>query len=454
MFGRERLLNSFGLSIQLRLECLEGRCLLAPVITSVSQPFVHNGVVRIAGTGFGVKPTGPPLVYADFENGLDPSPLGVLQQWHQVLNMTWDSDEGFRHTGGAKADDGDGSWALRVDSTNPYWNAEGQPFYIYRRTRQNFIIPANATDYSVNWKDWRTWNDIDSEKWPNIYTSPSHDRVYVEQGGANECGEETGFYSEMGILTQRWKTEEIVVKASFGYKQKDGTLQMLRNNQTIANGTIMTLPPVYELDCATSAYMNNNYVVSGVAANKSDWEDPYQWSTDNRYWADDVYVDTTWARVILTNSPEYNLSRRVEIQVPAAWSSQNITITAKTADLPCGSTAYLYVVDGAGTRSAPGFPVQITCSGALSRSEIARVLFLSFVSYNLEGTQKFPETLSADHSEATISMRPDATPEENSDVTPDQLSEMRSIQRKRPEPVHSEMFTALAWFTTNMLSLR
>ena len=42
------------------------------------------------------------------------------------------------------------------------------------------------------------------------------------------------------------------------------------------------------------------------------------------YW-DDVYIDTTQARVEIGDAPTYAASRHREIQLPTAWSDSSIT---------------------------------------------------------------------------------------------------------------------------------
>lgn len=76
---------------------------------------------------------------------------------------------------------------------------------------------------------------------------------------------------------------------------------------------------------------------------------------------DDLYVDTTWARVVLADSADYGAAATVEPQIPSAWSDASITAQANLGRLACPGTAYLFVFDAAGSRNADGFPVEISC---------------------------------------------------------------------------------------------
>jgi hypothetical protein len=321
-----------------------------PVIYSIEGKFADGQTVLISGDMLGSKPEPKPLVFADFESSIDPSPLGRRTQWDDIQNIEWDPDEGFNGSGCARATNDSGVWALRLDRNGgESWTENGEAYYIYRKIKQNFLVPDGSEDaYGVNWKSWRMWNDIGHLPYPDIYASPSNGRVYVEHNGEAD----TGYWGDFGITTTDWFTEELFILASSAPDTPDGYLEIRYNNVTVASGPIMTLPG------DSPGYMHNNFVVHGVAANKNDWRDPYQWSTSNRYWADDVYVDNSWARVILANGPTLDESTRIEPQIPADWADQSILVTVRTSDFAPDSVAYLYVVDASGTPS-DAFPVVI-----------------------------------------------------------------------------------------------
>ena len=75
-------------------------------------------------------------------------------------------------------------------------------------------------------------------------------------------------------------------------------------------------------------------------------------------YTDDVYIDTSWARVELGNAPTYAASTHREIQVPSAWSDGSVTVNFNPGTFASGSTAYLFVTD-ADNNTSPGMPVTI-----------------------------------------------------------------------------------------------
>ncbi|HET7619146.1 MAG TPA: hypothetical protein VFK20_11600 [Vicinamibacterales bacterium] len=77
--------------------------------------------------------------------------------------------------------------------------------------------------------------------------------------------------------------------------------------------------------------------------------------TSQRQYFGDIYIDRTWARVILGNASTYASATTREPQIPSAWSSSSITVTVNLGALSA-ETAYLYVCDSTNTCSA-GFQV-------------------------------------------------------------------------------------------------
>src|SRR5262245_50876521 len=127
--------------------CLSAQA--APTVSGVSGTVVTGRTIQVTGVSFGSKSPAAPYVWADFENGINPSPLGQKTSWNGVNALSWTTTEGYKGTGGIKASDGNGNWTLRTDYSS--WTKEGQHSYIFRRMKQNFLV----SDASQNWKVWR-----------------------------------------------------------------------------------------------------------------------------------------------------------------------------------------------------------------------------------------------------------------------------------------------------------
>lgn len=79
--------------------------------------------------------------------------------------------------------------------------------------------------------------------------------------------------------------------------------------------------------------------------------------TLNRY-LDEIYLDATPARVELGDAATWTGCSHREIQLPTAWSDQEISIVCNRGAFAVGETVYLFVVDAEG-RAGAGFPVAV-----------------------------------------------------------------------------------------------
>jgi hypothetical protein len=70
---------------------------------------------------------------------------------------------------------------------------------------------------------------------------------------------------------------------------------------------------------------------------------------------DDIYMDSSWARIEIGDAPTYDASTHREIQIPIVWNDGQIDFTVNKGSFN-GGTAYLFVVDENGNASA-GYPI-------------------------------------------------------------------------------------------------
>jgi hypothetical protein len=80
------------------------------------------------------------------------------------------------------------------------------------------------------------------------------------------------------------------------------------------------------------------------------------------YW-DDVYMDTTQARVEIGNASTYATSLHREIQIPSTWSSSSINVKLNKGSFSSFDNLYLYVTDTSGRVNSSGFQICATCNG-------------------------------------------------------------------------------------------
>ena len=311
----------------------------APTISSITGTFTDGGSVTVSGTGYGTKSPAAPIRWAPFSSSSDASSLGQGTSWNQIQNVSWVSGSGYGSSGGMQGTAGSGTWTMRVDASGFNWNDNGQKWYVFRRAKQNYIVPTNATN---NQKNFRVW-PAGGTGYSNLYWSIQNGRIFVENIGGST---DSGFWaSGVNPNTTNWYAEEIICQASSSSGVKDGTLKLMRDGTQRANGNIISK------SAAAPAGWVSMYPLHIVIANKGQWTGP-AWSTSNNTWFDDVYVDKTWQRVMIGDASTFANSRKFGFIVPATWSDTGMTGTLQihSNDFPAQTTAYAYVFD---TSNAP-----------------------------------------------------------------------------------------------------
>jgi len=66
---------------------------------------------------------------------------------------------------------------------------------------------------------------------------------------------------------------------------------------------------------------------------------------------DDIYVDNSWRRIEICDSPFYSSCNKVEMQTPIAWTSSSVTFTANQGAFSTSEAKYLYIVNELGEPS-------------------------------------------------------------------------------------------------------
>ena len=104
------------------------------------------------------------------------------------------------------------------------------------------------------------------------------------------------------------------------------------------------------------------YVVDGGSiANTADYRGGIL-DSNYRYY-DDMYIDTSLARIMLCNNSTYANATICEPQIPSAWSNTTITSTVNLGKLPSSGMGYLFVFDSSNNHNSTGYPVVIGGGG-------------------------------------------------------------------------------------------
>ncbi|MFC2142873.1 hypothetical protein ACFLQN_00565 [Candidatus Aenigmatarchaeota archaeon] len=320
-----------------------------PVILSVSAPLEQGQDITITGSGFGVKENVTPMLWDDFEDGVagenltDPK-VGSWEISHGQTSPWPYFSDGQSHSG-----------SLAMYGSNN----RGLSSYIYTRFPQvegNFI-----------WSFW-FWHDHEEctqncaqneccgqTKIMQLWGTQPYTRDYdpgVMSGGAagtwfisyvvTDYGSDNSQESWYTGAPSRgeWHRFDAILKQG-GDNVSDGSVELLVDQERIYyKPDIITRDDGQWWDRALFFYGFTN------------------WHTDifvERY-LDDVYFDSSWARIELCDNQTKNLSTQCEIQPPhTTWSDTSIQFTTNLGSFTT-EQLYLFVIDEYGTVSN-GYPV-------------------------------------------------------------------------------------------------
>jgi hypothetical protein len=340
--------------------------LSAPVVQQVSGTADHNGTITISGSGFGSKSSAAPIVWDNANganmsakwDGAEPSQVpGYNTQYYAPMRgIDPPHSHDTRYIAGAHASNAGANSGLMVEF---FKNIPLQPFpfYIYaswyQRADNNWVFGGDN-----NFKTFAYSNCCDPYQGLNYwYTNygPPHpdsatDSAQWTIGGAGALklpdtnGHNAWWGAAVNPMAGKWSKVEIALKVT---DQANGSVTVWENGHQVMNyvGPTDTFPGT-----------RRTVGIGGYARMEG--------YTSNWRYFDDVYLDTTLARVVLADTPVLSQATIIENQIPSAWSDGSITATVNLGKFAQGQTAYLFVVDASGTPSASG--VAVTAGGAVA----------------------------------------------------------------------------------------
>lgn len=309
-------------------------------IAGTSGTLEGGETVVISGSSFGTKATAAPVLWEDFEDGVDGSSLASTGYWgvdyDPAGSLPVFSTANERVTGsqGARsiltalgAQDCFFKSGLPLGD-NKYWSywlyysepALGDPWQVKLVSIAQHVSSGGSTTIP-GWlfTTWHNANYFVSYGLPsnNVYgVSPVNDawnfyEFEIEEGTA---GVQDG-------LLRVWKNGDLVYNSNTVQHRNLETevLDSFKFGQYVGNSTI---------DHETTLYY------------------------------DDIYIDSTRARVIIGDASDLENCTHHEIQIPTDWEPDEITITFNQGAFVADDAAYIFVVDTDGTPSA-GYPITI-----------------------------------------------------------------------------------------------
>lgn len=299
---------------------------------------VDGEEIVVRGAGFPEREHARPLIWADFEEGTDPTPLGRLTRWDDFGGELTDAVVAPSSRHAVRYDHGAGSGAaggrVRFDS---------ERLYVFAKRYHDFDITDSAAwgPRGFNHKTIRLWNRCGAAcdyRQNNLYFGYQG----MEGGNPRVVAE----YTNAGTLWEgpppqprRWMQEEWLYRSS-RVDMEDGVFDYVLDGVAQWEHRFRNRTPDYP-----GRY---DYLVFDQVSNGTGPGSHFSYH-------DDVYVDTTWTRAMITDAPTLAESRIREIQIPIAWSATEIRLRVRRGAHPSFDGRYLLVIGEDGGEQA--FPL-------------------------------------------------------------------------------------------------
>ncbi|MFZ5568875.1 MAG: hypothetical protein ACOZF0_00615 [Thermodesulfobacteriota bacterium] len=313
----------------------------APSITSVTGTIAKDEILTITGAAFGTKATPKPFKWDNFEKGTlgakvgAPSSLSAnTTNWILKSSGVAGREPVYNGTQLRKNSARSSYHNMSVPDENCYGSGLGIDFasedFIYLTWWGYYEETGNPTD---NWKYFRHYG-------PPVHgitklTSP----VYYMEGIVTD-------YVNKSIPNKQWVRIECAYKAGLDGAAKfwlhTTSPESIILNSDISGDYSGSFKELRIMDYYRRMAAGSTVVDRGLNA-----------------WLDDVYVDTTQARVEAGNMETWSGCTHREIQIPSKWESNSISITFNQGSFDNGKTVFVYVVDANGSVNTQGYPVTI-----------------------------------------------------------------------------------------------
>lgn len=327
----------------------------APNIISTSGTIANMQTLTISGSGFGAKSPAAPLLWDTFENGSD----GTAVQSVNAVNGSWDTGMGSNNVfyTNSTGYGGIGKAARHAFSQINY-NASLSKNGTFPTLYMDFkrYIPSGV--YSGNYKPWRLYGASDTIELYAGYGCSAGNSYTVLSRVLDGNNAATFGYPTTSGFSGKWNHYQVSVRESTP-GGSDGIVRQYLNGA--ADGISSTVRTRQNSVDHYNQIRIGHYMNTGT---RDGCTTPAEVDT----YTDNVYIDTTWARVELGNASTYAASTHREIQIPSAWSGlgNSITATINTGSFQTGEKVYLYVFDSNGDVNTTGYPVTIGTTGTIT----------------------------------------------------------------------------------------
>lgn len=361
-----------------------------PSISSVSGDLVHGGTLIINGSNFGVKSPAAPLMWDNCETA-------VVNNEAEVLNRGW--LDPWPRFGTSSIEHRIKYRNAPYHSTAPphqystkylvgghYQTPNNVPPYIgpggedYRNVMVTAYAGGPARRWFAIWyvrhdSLWYTPCDqATNEKWDCINGGPSayYGSSFLYTGTnayESTCNNGPNRWNYFGGFYQYCQLEDV-------NQTHNARFDWVKMEHRVANDNLgfhdVLIDNIYALrftencpyfwDNLGGEYLSNgiqSFTIGGYYRHGTNVNDitTYRGDVNNFRYFDDMYIDTTLARVILGNAADYSACTILEPQIPTSWSNNSVTCTINLGRLSNQNRVYVFVFNRDDVRNLNGYPI-------------------------------------------------------------------------------------------------
>jgi hypothetical protein len=315
----------------------------APSISSASGPVEHGQRITLTGSGFGTKPQAAPLLWDTVDNHYSAA---------SVTNGATVDTSVFREISNTSAIRfaKQSSWS-RTPLSSLSYQGTGNSWLAHPAAAGGTNPPQSQRKLYISW--WTRFShgpyeNNASHKFVRIWAGGDNDlrvswtqrQLTVQNSNAGGTSALSRWAGDVWGAPGRWHLHEMWVDAD------TGTIKIW------VNGKI-----VHDFQSDDSRYLKRSHP-TGLNLSLLGWNPSHgTFGTAQTFQMDDIVVDNTLARVVLSNASTWSQAQVREYQPATSWSSSQISITANLGQLDKSKPIYAYVVAADGSVNANGFPL-------------------------------------------------------------------------------------------------
>jgi len=318
-------------------------------VTSVTQ---DGGVFTISGSGFGTKATAAPTNYTDSEGYTvgewidDEDAFWTSRDNNEQADISDTNQRSSNSTRNIRAvmTRGTPNKAAHFWSNNIGSAATGKLFFSYWFKPNNpsptdviCQIKAGRTPSAVEVDGDPVYPDLAFFTWKGTLAINAWSQYIQNYNGS--AG--TNYFSADYLDQDVWSQYTIEIElGSVGVA--DGAYKAwLRTPGTASSTLDLDAVQIHDSGNLINAVYFENYLECSGNSN------PNYGAT---YYYDDIYIDTTWARVVVGDNATYSSCTHIEMQIPVTWGANEITATVNQGSF--GDNAFLIVIPESGIPEA------------------------------------------------------------------------------------------------------